>query len=97
MAWEAARGAIYEHALPLDASTYHSDHWAEILSCRHDELPLYDDFLDWLYEQVHPEDREPLDRAYRDFIEGRTEADKVEVRRRHKQGHWLWIRGFPRP
>ncbi|MEQ8765484.1 MAG: PAS domain S-box protein [Planctomycetota bacterium] len=93
LAWEVARGGIYEHRVPLDESTYHSEHWAQILGYTRDELPAYDKFLKWLMEQVHPSDRDELDRAYNDFVAGRTEQCSVETRLRHRSGHWMWVRG----
>lgn len=94
VALAASGGAIYEHSIPLDVTTYHDDRWAEILGYRPDDLPVPDRFLDWLFEQVHPEDRQPLQRAYTDFIEGRTSDYHVEIRLRHKQGHWIWVDGL---
>jgi PAS domain S-box-containing protein len=93
-ALDASGGTIYDHRVPLDESTYHDDRWAELLGYRRDELPPYDRFLDWLYEQVHPEDLPHLQRAYEDFVEGRTPGYHVEVRLRHKQGHWVWVEGY---
>jgi PAS domain S-box-containing protein len=94
LAWEAARGGIYEHRVPLDESTYHSDQWAQMLGYRRDELPSYDRFLAWLSEQVHPEDHDRHERAYSDFIEGHAERYQIELRLRHRGGHWLWVRGL---
>jgi PAS domain S-box-containing protein len=95
-ALDASGGAIYDHRVPLDESTYHDDRWAEMLGYRHAELPPYDRFLDWLFEQVHPEDRELLERAYNDFVEGRAPGYDVEIRLRHKQGNWIWVEGYSR-
>jgi PAS domain S-box-containing protein len=93
-ALDASGGAIYDHRVPLDETTYHDERWAEMLGYRHAELPAYDRFLDWLFEQVHPEDRELLERAYDDFVESRVPGYDVEIRLRHKQGHWVWVQGY---
>ncbi|MFW5739500.1 MAG: PAS domain S-box protein, partial [Myxococcota bacterium] len=61
---------------------------------RRDELPSYDRFLPWLLEQTHPDDRERLTQTYRDFVEGRAQLYEVEVRLRHRAGHWVWVRGI---
>ncbi len=96
-ALSAIEGGIYDHAVPLDETTYHSDGWAKLLGYDHSELPAYNEFLNWLYAQVHEEDLERLKHAYNDFVEGRSEKYDVEVRLRHKQGHWVWVRGISRP
>jgi PAS domain S-box-containing protein len=93
LAWEAVRGAIYEHSVELGETTYHAEHWAEILGYRPGELPPPDRFFEWLYAQVHPDDRGRFDRANEDFVEGRTKTHQVEGRICHKDGHWIWVRG----
>ena len=94
LAWEAIRGAIYEHSEPRDASTYYSaQQWSAFLGYRRDELPSPDRFLDWLIEQIHLEDRERFESAYRDFVAGQIEDYRVEMRLRRQQGDWLWVRG----
>ncbi len=93
-ALDASGGAIYDHRVPLDENTYHDDRWAQLLGYRLEELPIYDRFLSWVFEQVHPEDVDGLKRAYYDFIEGKVPGYRVEVRIRHKQGHWIWVQGF---
>jgi PAS domain S-box-containing protein len=93
-ALDASGGAIYDHRVQLDESTYHDDRWAEMLGYDPEELPPYDRFLDWLYEQVHPEDLDLLKRAYADFVEGKAPGYHVEIRLRHKQGHWVWVEGY---
>ena len=93
MAWEAARGGIYEHSVPLDETTYHSRHWASVLGYEPAELPEHGGFLAWLYEQVHPDDREAIQASYNDFVDNRRPDYRVEVRLRHKRGNWMWVRG----
>jgi PAS domain S-box-containing protein len=96
-ALDASGGAIYQHRVPLDESTHHDVRWAEMLGYRHDELPPYDRFLDWLFERVHPDDRHLLERTYRDFVEGRSPDYHIQIRLRHNQGHWIWVEAFSRP
>jgi len=90
---EVTGGGIYEHSIPLDENTYHSERWANILGYRLDELPSYDTFLDWLFERIHPDDRDCINSALQDFIEGRTPTYDVEIRLRHKNGQWIFVRG----
>ncbi|MFW6093976.1 MAG: PAS domain S-box protein [Pseudomonadota bacterium] len=93
LAWEAARGAVFEHAVPLEGPTYYSDQWGQILGYRDSELPSYDRFIPWLFERIHPEDRPVVRERYEDFMSGRQPSYRVEVRIRHRDGHWIWIRG----
>lgn len=96
LAWETARGGIFEHRLPADESTYMSEAWAQVLGYRRDELPHYSQLLSWLSQQVHPEDREHFDRSFADFTEGRVERFSLELRLRHHAGHWIWVRKVAR-
>ncbi|TVR17108.1 MAG: PAS domain S-box protein [Balneolaceae bacterium] len=40
---------------------------------------------------VHPDDLLRFKKAVDDYFEGRTEIYEVEVRMKHKKGHWVWI------
>jgi PAS domain S-box-containing protein len=44
----------------------------------------------WI-ERLHPEDREPLAKTYRDYIAGLIPEYRVEFRQRMKSGEWKWI------
>ena len=44
----------------------------------------------WM-DRVHPDDREALDSACLSAAQGTTEAQCLEYRVRHDDGHWLWI------
>jgi hypothetical protein len=41
-----SRIGIYDHMVPPDENTYHSDGWASILGYKRSELPSYDKFVD---------------------------------------------------
>jgi len=94
LAIEATGLGIYDHAVPLDDDTYHSERWAEILGYTLAELPPPAQRLEWVVEQVHPDDLSLLERAYLDFIEGRAPGYEVEIRMRHKSGEWRYVRGL---
>ena len=94
LAWEAARGGIFEYRVPLDETTFHSEQWAQILGYRCDELPAYDQFLSWLNDQIHPDDQTLVNSTYENFISGQSDRYHVEMRLRHRRGHWLWVRGI---
>lgn len=96
LAWEAARGGIFEHRVPLDDTTYISDQWAQVLGYRRDELPPYEQLLSWLAERAHPDDRERFEQAYADVAEGRRDRYTIELRFRHHGGHWIWVRKIAR-
>lgn len=89
---EVTKGGIYEHSIPLDETIYHSERWANILGYRLEELPSYDGILEWLFERIHPDDHKYINKAYLDFIEGRSPIYDVEIRIRHKNGQWIFVR-----
>jgi len=96
LAWEAARGGIFEHRIPLDASTYVSAQWANVLGYRLDELPPHDQLLAWLNEQTHQDDRSEFARGYQDLVAGLIDQFTLELRIRHHAGHWIWVRKIAR-
>lgn len=85
---------IYQHNVPIGPELYHSNHWAEMLGYTKEELPPFDQFMTWLMTIVHPEDVPALNKAYTNFIEGRTEQYEVEARMQHKAGHWVHVKGL---
>lgn len=92
LALSATGAGIYDHHIPLNDKTYHSEEWAAVLGYKKDELPDYKNFLNWLTEQVHPESRDHLNEAYEDFVGGRNESYDVEIQIRHKKGNYIWVR-----
>ncbi len=93
----ACGGGLYEHSVPPGPETYYNERWAEILGYTAAELPDAPEFLDWLFERIEPEDRESLERAYGAFSRGKVDRYDVQVRLRHKDGHWVWVRGVCQP
>jgi PAS domain S-box-containing protein len=96
LAIEACEAGVYDHYVPFEAGSYFSPRWAEILGFRPDELPAREQFLDWFYARVFPDDVRKLRQSYDAFTEGRTPAHAVEVRIRHKDGNWRWVRELSR-
>jgi PAS domain S-box-containing protein len=95
-ALEISQVGVYEHAVPLGPDIFHSGEWTGIMGYDRDELPAGGEFLPWLFDHVHPDDRVRLNKAHTDFVEGRSPTYHVEVRMRHKDGHWVMVRGIAR-
>ena len=93
----ASEAGLYEHGVPPGADSYYNDRWAAILGYATAELPETGRFLDWLFERIHPADRAALEQAYDTFGRDRADRYDVQVRLRHKDGHWLWVRGVAQP
>ncbi|MCP4674812.1 MAG: PAS domain-containing protein, partial [Deltaproteobacteria bacterium] len=94
MAVEASRAGVYGHNVPIGPELYHSERWADILGYELEELPRHDRFLEWLLDQIYPDDASRLEQAYSDFIEGRSPVYDVEIRMRHKSENWVHVRGL---
>lgn len=92
LAWEAARGGVFEHRIPIDDSTYISEQWAQVLGYRLEDLPEHEQLLDWLSEQAHPQDRQRWEDTYNTLIEGKANRYSIELRFRHRSGRWIWVR-----
>lgn len=92
LAWEAARGGVFEHHIPFDDTTYISDQWAQVLGYRREELAKFPNLVEWLAQQAHPDDRATLETAYTDVVEGRADRYSIELRFRHHAGHYIWVR-----
>ncbi len=70
-------------------SIYYSPRWKSMLG--YEEHELTRGFIEW-EERIHPEDREYAVKALEDYLEQRAPEYDVEIRLRHKDGHYVWIR-----
>ncbi len=72
---------------------YLSPQWWEQIGYREDEV---DDLSDFLEEIIHPDDREKQAEAMKGSSSTKEESYKVEMRMRHKNGHYVPVltRGF---
>lgn len=66
-----------------------NERWAEIVGYTLEELQPFT--IERWVELVHPDDLEVSNKGLEDHWEHRTDFYQVEVRMRHKQGHWVWI------
>jgi len=89
--WRFALHSAGQAVWELDLRTgtvYRSPDWYTMLGYQPgDVADGPDDFL----ELVHPHDRETLVAADRAMLTGEAELSEVEVRFRHKAGHWIWV------
>lgn len=66
-----------------------NDRWAEMLGYTIEELSPVT-IKTWI-DLVHPEDLIISNQALRKHFEGETEFYNVELRMRHRDGHWVWV------
>jgi CheY-like chemotaxis protein len=94
MAVEASGAGVFEHRVPLERSLYVSELLASMIGYDASTIPLHGGIVDWLRERIHPESLPLLERAYEEFLEGRTERHRGEARLRHQDGRWLEVSTF---
>ena len=65
-----------------------NERWAEMLGYSLDEI---DDSFERGIDLQHPDDREIVRRAVKDYHDGRSDSFKINYRMRTKSGHYKWI------
>ncbi|MCC5940390.1 MAG: PAS domain S-box protein [Balneolaceae bacterium] len=65
------------------------DMWANLVGHSKEELEPIS--IETWNKLVHPDDLKRFDLAVEDYFSGKTEIYQVEVRMKHKDGHWVWI------
>ncbi|NJN80401.1 MAG: PAS domain-containing protein, partial [Anaerolineales bacterium] len=68
---------------------YYSPRWKSMLG--YEEHELTRGFVEW-EELIHPDDREYATTALDKYLAQETDDYDVELRLRHKNGSWVWIR-----
>ena len=63
--------------------------WTRLVGYTLDELKPVD--IDTWNKLVHSDDLERFGKTVEDYFTGRTGIYEIEVRMRHKDGHWVWI------
>lgn len=74
----------------LTGEVYASVRSATMLGFQPGELG--DRIEDW-GERLHPDDRDEVDRLFKEHLEGGSEYYTAEHRLRHKDGHYIWVLG----
>lgn len=64
------------------------ERWVSMVGCREEEIER--DIAVWT-RLLHPDDVRRFDEAYRRHVDGHDERYQVEVRLRHRDGHWVWV------
>lgn len=91
----AASGVgIYEYAVPISGESFYSERFAELLGYTLDELPPPSERLGWLAAQIYDEDRPLLIQIYEDLLQGEIDHYDIELRLRHKNGEWIYVRAL---
>ncbi len=78
---------VWDWDLRTGQQTY-SPRWEAILGLANGEMaPDFEAFA----SRVHPDDMAPVQAALAACLEGSVPGYNMDVRMRHKQGHWVWI------
>ncbi len=87
LALMAANQGLYDLNVQTGEATV-SPEYATMLGYDPEEFHETND--KWI-ERLHPDDREPVAAAYREYIAGKIPEYRVEFRQRSKAGGWKWI------
>lgn len=87
LAMQGASDGLWDWNLETD-DVYYSPHWKSMLGYQEDEI---EHRLDSWKKLVHPDDKDHITGAVKDYMEGRRNSFEVELRMRHKQGGWVHI------
>jgi PAS domain S-box-containing protein len=84
---EASRASVWNLDL-LTGQIQFSAGWAAIHGYGSDETAWT--FGDWI-THLHPDDRDNLIIPFERLKTGQSESERAVYRRRHRDGHWLWL------
>lgn len=73
----------------ITGETVFNDRWAEIIGYSLEDLQPTT--IDTWIEYCHPDDLERSNAAIEAHINGEADFYDVELRMRHKDGHWVWV------
>ena len=87
LALEGVSAGVWDWDLRTGSQTY-SPHWEEMLGFASGEwVSGSGEFA----SRVHPEDIASMQETMAAYLDGSALAYSIELRKRHKDGHWLWI------
>ncbi|MBK9780614.1 MAG: PAS domain-containing protein [Anaerolineales bacterium] len=88
LALEGSNDGIWDWDI-ANNNIYYSARWKAMLG--YEEHELTRGFVEW-EERIHPDDRDYAVKALEDYLDRRAPEYKVEIRLRHKDGTWRWVR-----
>jgi PAS domain S-box-containing protein len=88
LAVESSNDGIWDWDIAND-NIFYSPRWKAMLG--YEEHELTRGFVEW-EELIHPEDRDYATKALEDYLAQRAPVYDVEIRLKHKDGTWRWIR-----
>ncbi|MBL8472958.1 MAG: PAS domain S-box protein, partial [Rhodocyclaceae bacterium] len=87
LALDASRAGLWNWNIATGVADFDA-RWAEIVGYRLDELPPH---IDLWARHAHPDDIEPARAMLLDHLRGKLALFELEVRMRHRDGHWIWV------
>lgn len=86
LALSASKQALYEINLATNIIAFSPEYAAIIGNKTSSPLPIV-----WLFEKLHPDDREPMEDAFRAYLAGESPVFRSEARLETKSGEWKWV------
>ncbi len=87
LALEGSGVGVWDWDLRTGSQIY-SSRWEEMLGFASGELaPGFEEFS----TRVHPDDIAPMQAAVAAYLDGSAPSYSMDLRMRHKDGHWVWI------
>jgi diguanylate cyclase (GGDEF)-like protein/PAS domain S-box-containing protein len=90
LAIESSDAGYFEHNADFTQGNI-SNRWASILGFHKDELLPVVDMFHWWQENIHPDDRPRVLKAYHDMMKGNLDQFKVEFQIHDKRGCQRWL------
>ncbi len=87
LAMEGANDGLWDWNLET-GTIYYSKRWKGMLGFSDNELPNKPEVF---FEQVHPDDKEPISQMFANYTSKQCTDYKLIVRLRHKDNHYRWI------
>lgn len=85
---DGAGMGTWEHNLQTRQLIY-NEHWANIIG--YEIADLQPITVETWRSLIHPEDMPRAVKKMHDHLEGKADFYEVEVRLKHKAGHWVWV------